>query len=85
MTYQRNETPEPLATINASEFRELTLRSADEDGKVTPPPYGDWWTQQSILIGMYMKGLIEKRGEGRMYDRGGPWYITATGQEATNG
>lgn len=65
-------------TINGTKFRELTLDSADEDGKVTPPSYGDWWEQQSILIGMYMEGLIEKRGpEKRMYDRGGPWYITS--------
>jgi hypothetical protein len=68
--------------ISSAEFRRLVLSSVDSDGKVEPPPYGDWWTQQSILLGMYAEGLIEKRGEGPMWNRGGPWFITASAAAA---
>lgn len=64
--------------ITRARFRELTIESADEDGRLNPPTLADWWVQQSLLIGMYMDGLIERRGDGPMWNRGGPWY--ATGQ-----
>jgi hypothetical protein len=67
--------------LTPDQFRALTLESADDDGKLDPPSLADWWTQQSLLIDMYLKGLIEKSGTGRMYDRGGPWFITEAGRK----
>jgi len=61
--------------LTPAQFRMLTLESADEDGKLDPPSIADWWTQQSLLMGMYMEGLIEKRGTGPKWHRGGPWFI----------
>lgn len=67
--------------LTPAQFRHETLVSRDENGQLDPPALGDWWTQMSLLMGMYFEGLIERRGAGRMYDRGGPWFITAKGAE----
>jgi len=61
--------------MTPADFRRLTLESANEDGQVRPPALTDWWAQQSLLMGMYMEGLIEKRGTGPMWHRGGPWFV----------
>jgi hypothetical protein len=66
--------------ITPAQFRMLTLESADQDGKIDPPSVADWFAAQSILIAMWMDGLIERRG-GR--NDSGPWFITAKGIAAT--
>jgi len=71
------------AGLTPKQFRTLTLKSADEDGKLDPPSLADWWATQSLLIGMYINGLIEKRGTGPQWNRGGPWYITEKGRNST--
>lgn len=60
------------------DYRQSVLDSADADGRLDPPTLQDWWAQQSLMIGMYMEGLIEKRGTGPMWNRTGPWYLPAT-------
>jgi hypothetical protein len=66
--------------LTPAQFRHETLASADEDGKLDPPALADPWMRESLLIGMYMEGLIEKRGPGRAYERTGPYYITEAGR-----
>jgi len=61
--------------LTPAQFRMLTLESADDDGKLDPPSIADWFAAQSLLMGMFIEGLIEKRGTGRMHSRGGPWFI----------
>lgn len=63
-------------------YTRLVLESAAADGEIDAPQLTDTWLRLSLLIGMYMQGLIERRGEGRMYDRAGPWYITESGRAA---
>ena len=59
-----------------SQFRQVTLESADDDGKLEPPSIQDGFAGQSLLMGMFIKGLITKRYN--MNERG-PWYITKQG------
>lgn len=69
--------------MTKDEYERLVLETADDDGKLDPPAVSDWWEGMGILIHMYMKGLIERRGpEPRMYDRTGPWFITERGRAA---
>lgn len=68
--------------LSPAQFRHEALASADEDGKLAPPALADWWTRTSLLIGMYMEGLIEQRGPGRAYERTGPYYLTEAGRRA---
>lgn len=66
--------------MTKDEYKRHVLESADEDGKLDPPALTDWWLRMGILMEMYLKGQIERRGpEPRMYDRTGPWYITPLG------
>lgn len=65
-------------------YKQEVLETADADGQLCPPPVRDWFAGQSVLMGMYMQGLIEKRGEGAMYHRGGPWFITDKGRAAAS-
>lgn len=59
------------------QFRHETLASVDEDGKLDPPALADWFKQQSLLMGMWFEGLIEKRGHP---DKAGPWFIADKGR-----
>ena len=69
--------------MTKDEYRRLVLESADADGKIDAPATADWWVGMGLLMGMYMRGHIERRGpEPRMYDRIGPWYITRLGRAA---
>lgn len=69
--------------LTPAQFRHETLASADEDGKLDPPDLADQWARKSLLIGMYMEGLIEQRGPGkRAYERSGPYYLTEAGRRA---
>lgn len=61
--------------ITVAQYRCMVLDSADADGKLDPPATTDWWSMQSCLIGMYMEGLIVRRGTGHAWNRGGPWYL----------
>lgn len=68
--------------ISVAEFRLRTLQSAGNDDIVSPPQYGDFWAVTSILVGLYMEGLLERRGNGPMWKRGGHWFITHAGRAA---
>jgi hypothetical protein len=61
------------------QFRMLTLESADADGKLDPPSLADWFAAQSILMGLWMDGLIERRCR---RNESGPWFITEKGKAA---
>lgn len=68
--------------LNPAQFRHETLLSADGDGKLDPPALADWLKQKSLLIGMWMDGLIELRGRGRDQPMW-PWFITEKGRAAS--
>jgi hypothetical protein len=59
--------------LTPAQFRDETLASADEDGKLDPPALADWFKQQSLLMKMWMDGLIERRCR---RDEAGPWYLS---------
>ena len=63
------------------QFRREALASADSDEVIDPPALSDWFAQNSLLIAMWMDGLIELRGGGREKPMW-PWYITAKGKAA---
>lgn len=65
--------------LSPRQFRALALESADEDGKLDPPSLADWFATQSLLLGMFFDGLIEKRCR---RDEAGPWFITEKGMAA---
>lgn len=67
--------------LTPATFRAEALASADEDGKIDPPALADPFAAMSLLIGMWMEGLIERRCR---RDEAGPWFITAKGR-ATSG
>jgi hypothetical protein len=67
--------------LNPEQFLHETLASADADGKLDPPALADWFAQKSLLIGMWMEGLIELRGTGRDQPMW-PWFITEKGRAA---
>ena len=67
--------------LTPRQFRHETLASADDGGKLDPPALADWFKQKSLLIGMWMDGLIELRGKGRDQPMG-PWFITGKGRSA---
>jgi hypothetical protein len=67
--------------LTPDQFDLLTLHSADADGRLDPPSIADWWTAISLQMRLYMRGWIERRGTGRMYERTGPWFITEAGRE----
>jgi hypothetical protein len=69
--------------LNPAQFRHETLASVDDDGKLDPPALADWFKQKSLLIGMWMDGLIELRGKGRDQPMW-PWFITAKGRAAAS-
>lgn len=66
--------------MTRTEYELEVLRSADADGILHPEPLTDWFAQQSILIGMYMRAEIGRAGEGPMRDRTGPWSIEPAGK-----
>jgi len=69
--------------MTKDEYKRLVLESAADDGELDPPALTDWWLQTGMLMEMYAKGQLERRGpEPRMYDRTGPWYITERGKAA---
>ena len=65
--------------LTPAQFRHEALVSADADGKLDPPAIADWFKQQSLLLGMWMEGLIERRCR---RDESGPWFITDKGRDA---
>lgn len=65
--------------LTPAQFRHETLASADDDGVLDPPSLADWFKAQSLLIGMWMEGLIERRCR---RDEAGPWFITDKGAAA---
>lgn len=67
--------------LTPAQFRREVLASADDDGKLDPPALADWFKRQSLLIGMWMDGLIELRGKGRDQPMW-PWFITEKGRAA---
>ncbi len=68
--------------LTPEQFVRVTLESVDADGKVDPPALDDWFAAMGIVMRMYFDGLIERRGKGPMWNRGGPWYITEKGDAA---
>lgn len=66
--------------LTPASFRAEALASADADGKLDPPALADWFAAQSILLGMWMDGVIERRCR---RDEVGPWFITNKGRAAT--
>ena len=70
--------------MTRQEYELEVLRTADGEGVLYPPPLTDWWAQQSVLIGMYLRGEIDRKGEGRMYERTGPYCIASAGRMRTN-
>lgn len=68
--------------LTPAQFRTVALVSTDSDGRIDPPALADWFKQQSLLIGMWMDGLIERRCR---RDEAGPYFITEKGRSATSG
>jgi hypothetical protein len=64
--------------LTPKQFVQVALESADEDGKIDPPSLADWFAGQSILIGMWLSDLIERRCR---RDEAGPYFITEKGRE----
>ena len=67
--------------MSAAQFRQVTLESADEDGKIYPHDLQNWFHRQSILMSMFFDGLIQNRGG---YNKPFDWYITDKGRELLN-
>lgn len=68
--------------MTKNDYELLILASADESGKLEPPQLDDYWAQSSILLFMWFRSEIERRGpECRPEDRSGPYYITQVGRE----
>jgi hypothetical protein len=65
--------------LTPAQFRHEALASVDADGKLDPPALADWFKAQSLLISMWMDGLIERRAR---RDEPGPWFITHKGRGA---
>lgn len=65
--------------LTPQQFRDETLASADDDGKLHPPSAGDFFSRTSLLLGMWFDGLIERRCR---HDESGPWFITDRGRAA---
>lgn len=64
--------------LTGVQFRQVTLESADEDGRVYPPSIADALKQHSCLLRMMMDGHIENRGGG--YNKPYRWHITEKGR-----
>lgn len=58
--------------LTRAQFEHETIASADEDGKLDPPALADWFRQQSLLMGMWFDGRIERRCR---RDEVGPWFL----------
>lgn len=67
--------------MTRTEYEMEVLKSVDDDGILHPHPLTDWWAQQSILIGMYMRAEIGRMGDGPMRERSGPWCINDAGRK----
>ena len=65
--------------LTPEQYRRVVLESADEDGRLYPHALADWWLQQSLLMDLFMKGLI-KTNNG--YHEPMKWIITDTGRKA---
>lgn len=65
--------------ITPKQFALVTLESADEDGRVYPHSIESWFLRQSIIMKMFMDGLIENRGRG--YNAPYEWHITDKGRD----
>ncbi len=65
--------------MTPEEYRRVVLESADEDGRVYPHTLSNYFHQQSLLMGMFMEGLI-KTNNG--YNEPFKWIITDQGREA---
>jgi len=65
--------------LTPAQFRHEALMSADEDGKIDPPSLSDWFAAQSLLMGMFFDGQINKRCR---RNEAGPWFITEKGRAA---
>lgn len=68
-----------MTDMTPEEYELEVLRSADADGILHPKPLTDWWAQQSILVGMYMRAEIDRQGDGPMHTRTGPYCIAPAG------
>jgi hypothetical protein len=64
--------------LTREQFQLVTLESADDDGRVYPHSVADWFAQQSLLMGMWMEGLIDHRDGPHKPFR---WLITDKGRE----
>lgn len=64
--------------LTPTQFKQVTLESADEDGRVYPPSLADYWAAWSLLMGMAIEGLIHRRVGPKLP---GPFYITDKGRE----
>ncbi len=65
--------------LTPEQYRRVVLESADEDGLLYPHSLANWFHQQSLLMGMFMEGLI-KTNNG--YHEPFKWIITDKGREA---
>ena len=65
--------------LTPEQYRHVVLESADEDGRVYPHTISNWWHQQSLLMGMFMKGLIKTNNR---YNEPMKWSITEAGRTA---
>lgn len=61
-----------------AQYRQVVLESADDDGRLYPHTLGDYFAQQSALMGMLIDGLICRRCK---MEETGPWYITEKGRK----
>ena len=63
--------------LNGLQFAALTLLSADNDEVVDPPSVDDWFQKQSLIMRLWLDGLIERRCR---RDEVGPYYLASKGR-----
>jgi hypothetical protein len=64
--------------LTPCQFVQVTLESADEDGRVYPHSITDCFARHSLLTRMWLDGLIENRGGA--HNKPFEWYITEKGR-----
>lgn len=51
-------------SMTKAQYRQVVLESADDDGRVYPHSAGDFFTRTSMLIGMWLEGLLAHWDDG---------------------
>lgn len=69
--------------ISSEQYKKFVLSTADNDGRLYPPPLGDGFARYSILMGMV---IVDKTVDIRSrHDEPIRWYINRKGQAEVSG